>query len=140
MVSLPDALLIVVGTLLLGSFILVPVTNPPDTYTVTVASDHSAVESIQYGDLSADYKQVFDVARTNDGTKQYTGHTYPDGVEFPSENGVSSRYVTYENTTYLMQFIHVITQPDTIGIIRMVGSLIGGVTLLSYSGYRNVAV
>ena len=125
-----------VGVALLGSFLLVPATNPPDDYAVSVERTQYGQNVTQYENLSPGYQQVFDTARESDGTVVYTGHTYPDSVEFPSSNGLSSRYVAYENTTYLVQFIHQITSPDIEGILRMLGSLAGGTILLTYAGYR----
>ena len=138
MVRLRSALPAALGVLLLVSFFFAPAADPPDQYAVSVEPDDYVSDPTPYADLSSGQQRAFDAARAADGTKVYTGTTYPEGVSFPTNGGLTSEAVSYQNTTYLVQFTHTIEGPGIAGIVRTLGSLAGGVALLAYAGYRRV--
>lgn len=136
------ALAVAAGILLLSSFLLAPATNPPDEYVVAIDQNQTATDATLYGNLSAGEQAAFDAARADEGSVQYVGQTYPDGVDFPDDGErlrVAEQTVEYRATTYDVRFIRDPSAPSTAGVFRTLGSLAGGIGLLGYAGYRLVA-
>jgi len=138
MVRVRVAVPALLGVLLFGSFLFAPAVGPPDQYTITVKPYDYASDPTPYDDLSADYKQAFDAVQEANGTKVYEGATYPDNVSFTSGSGLTSKAVSHQNTTYLMKFTHTTEGPDVTRLVRTLGSLVAGVGLLGYAGYRQL--
>jgi hypothetical protein len=138
MVRASVALPAVLGLVLLAAFFAAPAADPPDEYVVVAEQNRSATAPTAYGDLAAGDRAAFDAALANDGSVRYVGQTYPDGVEFPGgdRTSVTEQRVEYESTAYDLRFVYEPTFPDSAGVLRTLGSLVGGVLALAYAGYR----
>lgn len=139
MVRASVALPAVLGVVLLAAFFAAPAADPPDEYLVVAEQNQTATAPTAYGDLSAGDRAAFDAALANNGSVRYVGQTYPDGVEFPGggdRTRVTEQRVEYESTAYDLRFVSEPTFPDAAGVVRTLGSLVGGVLALAYAGYR----
>lgn len=142
MVRVRTALPAVLGIVLLGAFFAVPATSPPDEYLVAVEQNESAVDLTEYDGLSDGQRAAFDAALANGGTVRYEGQTYPGSLDFPDDSDrtrVTEMHVQHETTAYDLRLMYDPAFPSATGVLRTLGTLVGGVVALSYAGYRAVA-
>lgn len=141
MVRVRTALPAVLGIVLLAAFFAAPATSPPDEYVVVAEQNQSATEPTPYDELSAGERVALDAALANDGRALYVGQARPDRIEFPGggdRTRVTERQVEHETTTYDLRLVYEPTFPDGVGVLRTLGTLVGGVVALAYAGYASV--
>ena len=138
MVRARIALSAVLGIVLVAAFFAAPAADPPDEYLVVAEQNQNATAPTAYEDLAVGDRAAFDAALANGGVVRYVGQTYADSIEFPDGNTkrAAEMQVEHESTRYDLRRVYEPTFPDTVGVLRTLGALVGGVAALAYAGYR----
>lgn len=136
--------LVAIGLALLAGPVLAPPEVPDDRVEFYVEADwgnYSDQEAIEYNDMTAAERSVFDTARSNrPETINLTPDEAPPSLD-PGPDSIAVYNVRYDSEWYLLQARHLTYEADFLTqLLPRFGAIALGIALLVGAAYRRYAV
>lgn len=140
--SLPSIALVLAGLALFAFPLVAPPQAPPDTveyYVEADFGDQAGNPNLAYANFSESERRVFDAALANENDTFVTGpENAPDRITPPGE-GIRLYNVRYRGDYDALQVRRLSDPPSDAAVLGRFGSLLAGILVAGYGGYRGFA-